>query len=167
MGIALFCIMVERTKHIHAQRSFRFSGERHKTVAKRPITRGTFIYCYTVRLSKSPFFVRGWLHRLIEARFALFIELMRVRLVASLLHSMLKVTVCHSPKRVLACEYTVRNTAVYPQSSLTNSETSFPATSDKRRLYSQATRVPQEITGNECARIVYRISVSSDLATKG
>ena len=80
---------------------------------------------------------------------------------------MLKVTVYHSPKRVLACEYTVRNIAVYPQSSLTNSETSFPARSDERRLYSQATRVPQEITGNECARIVYRISVSSDLATKG
>ena len=35
MRIALFCIMVERTKHIHAQRSFRFSTERHKTVAKR------------------------------------------------------------------------------------------------------------------------------------
>ena len=54
---------------------------------------------------------------------------------------------------------------MYPQSSLTNSETSFPARSDERRLYSQASREPQEITGNECARIVYRISVSSDLAT--
>ena len=31
MRIALFCIMAERTKHIHAQRSFRFLAERHKT----------------------------------------------------------------------------------------------------------------------------------------
>ena len=41
MRIALFCIMVERTKHIHAQRSFRFSGERHKTVAKRLVSETT------------------------------------------------------------------------------------------------------------------------------
>lgn len=33
MRIALFCVMVERTKHIHAQRSFRFLADRHKTFA--------------------------------------------------------------------------------------------------------------------------------------
>ena len=33
MRIALFYIMAERTKHIHAQRSFRFLAERHKTLA--------------------------------------------------------------------------------------------------------------------------------------
>ena len=33
MRIALFCVMAERTKHIHAQRSFRFLAERHKTLA--------------------------------------------------------------------------------------------------------------------------------------
>ena len=43
MRIALFCIVAERTKHIHAQRSFRFLAERHKTLAdgtlaKRPVT---------------------------------------------------------------------------------------------------------------------------------
>jgi len=43
MRIALFCIMAERTKHIHAQRSFRFLAKRHKTLAngtlaKRPVT---------------------------------------------------------------------------------------------------------------------------------
>ena len=37
MRIALFCIMAERTKHIHEQRSFHFSAERHKTLAN-----GTF-----------------------------------------------------------------------------------------------------------------------------
>ena len=31
MRIALFCIMAERTKHIHTHRSFRFLAERHKT----------------------------------------------------------------------------------------------------------------------------------------
>ena len=29
----LFCIMAERTKHIHAQRSYRFLAELHKTLA--------------------------------------------------------------------------------------------------------------------------------------
>ena len=33
MRIALFCMMAERTKHVHAQRSFRFLEERHKTCA--------------------------------------------------------------------------------------------------------------------------------------
>ena len=33
MRIARFCIVAERTKHIHAQRSFRFLAERHKTLA--------------------------------------------------------------------------------------------------------------------------------------
>ena len=33
MRIPLFCIMAERIKHIHAQRSFRFLVERHKTLA--------------------------------------------------------------------------------------------------------------------------------------
>ena len=33
MHIALFCIVAERTKHIHAQRSFRFLAERHETFA--------------------------------------------------------------------------------------------------------------------------------------
>ena len=33
MRIALFCIMAERARHIHAQRSFRFLVERHKTLA--------------------------------------------------------------------------------------------------------------------------------------
>ena len=33
MRNALFCIMAERTKHKHAQRSFRFLAERHKTLA--------------------------------------------------------------------------------------------------------------------------------------
>ena len=32
MRIPLFCIMAERMKHIHAQRSFRFLVERHKTL---------------------------------------------------------------------------------------------------------------------------------------
>ena len=43
MRIALFCIMVERTKYKHVKRSFRFLAERHKTLAdgtlaKRPVT---------------------------------------------------------------------------------------------------------------------------------
>ena len=33
MRIALFCIMAEGTKHVHAQRSFRFLAKRHKMVA--------------------------------------------------------------------------------------------------------------------------------------
>ena len=33
MRIPLFCIMAERTKHIHAQRSFRFLAERRETFA--------------------------------------------------------------------------------------------------------------------------------------
>ena len=33
--IALFCVMPERTKHIHAQRSFHLLAEPHKTLAKR------------------------------------------------------------------------------------------------------------------------------------
>ena len=33
MRIALFCIMAERTKHKHEQRSFRFLTERHNTLA--------------------------------------------------------------------------------------------------------------------------------------
>ena len=33
--IALFFIKAERTKHIHAQRSFRFLAERYKTLANR------------------------------------------------------------------------------------------------------------------------------------
>ena len=33
MRIALFCVMAERTKYIHAQRSFRFLPDRHKTLA--------------------------------------------------------------------------------------------------------------------------------------
>ena len=33
MRIALFCIIAERAKHTHAQRSFLFSAERHKTSA--------------------------------------------------------------------------------------------------------------------------------------
>ena len=33
MRIALFCIMAERTRHIHGQRSFDFLAERHKTLA--------------------------------------------------------------------------------------------------------------------------------------
>ena len=45
MRIALFCIMAERTEHVHAQRSFRFLAEQHKTLAngtfaKRLVTRG-------------------------------------------------------------------------------------------------------------------------------
>ena len=52
MRIALFGIKAERTKHIHAQRSFRFLAERHETFAnwtlakrlpavglKRPVTK--------------------------------------------------------------------------------------------------------------------------------
>ena len=35
MRIAGFCIMAERTKHIHAQRSFHLLPERHGTLAKR------------------------------------------------------------------------------------------------------------------------------------
>ena len=34
MRIAPFCIMAERTKRIHARRSFRFLAERHKTLTK-------------------------------------------------------------------------------------------------------------------------------------
>ena len=66
MCVALFSIMAERTKHIHAQRSFHLLKERHKTIVKRlvgettKITRGTFIHSYIVRLSKSPFFF-SWL----------------------------------------------------------------------------------------------------------
>ena len=37
MRIALFCIMAERTKHIHAQRPFRFSAEPHKTLSNRTL----------------------------------------------------------------------------------------------------------------------------------
>ena len=43
MCIALFCIMAGRTKHMHAQHSFRFLGERHKRrwrtdlLTKRPV----------------------------------------------------------------------------------------------------------------------------------
>ena len=33
MRIALFCIMAEGAKHVHAQRSFRFLAKRHKMVA--------------------------------------------------------------------------------------------------------------------------------------
>ena len=33
MHIAPFCMTTERTKHIHAQRSFRFLAERHETFA--------------------------------------------------------------------------------------------------------------------------------------
>ena len=33
MRIPLFCIMTERTTHIHAQRSFRFLAERNETFA--------------------------------------------------------------------------------------------------------------------------------------
>ena len=33
MRIALFCIMAGRTKHMHAQRSFRFLAERNETFA--------------------------------------------------------------------------------------------------------------------------------------
>ena len=33
MRIALFCIMAERTRHIHGQRSFRFLVERHRRLA--------------------------------------------------------------------------------------------------------------------------------------
>ena len=35
MRIAGFCIMAERTKHIHAQPSFHLLPERHGTLAKR------------------------------------------------------------------------------------------------------------------------------------
>ena len=38
MRIAIFYIMAERTKHIHAQWSFRFVAERHKTLANRATT---------------------------------------------------------------------------------------------------------------------------------
>ena len=113
MRVALFCIMAVRTKHIHAQRSFHLLKERHKTLMKRlvgettKITRGTFIHSYTVRLSKSPFF--PWLaarpHRSsLRSPYRLIIELMRGRLVASLLHCILKVTVCHSPRRLLGIQ---------------------------------------------------------------
>ena len=33
MRITLFCIIAQRTKHIHAQRLFRFQAKRHKTLA--------------------------------------------------------------------------------------------------------------------------------------
>ena len=88
--------MVERTKHIHAQRSFRFSAERLKTVAKRLVGETTdhqrHIYSLLKQLDflKVHFFFRGWPHDLIEARFARLLELMRGRLVAILLHSILK-----------------------------------------------------------------------------
>ena len=35
MRIAIFCIMAGRTKHIHAEYSFRFLAERLQTLAKR------------------------------------------------------------------------------------------------------------------------------------
>ena len=35
MRIAIFCIMAGRTKHIHAECSFRFLAERLQTLAKR------------------------------------------------------------------------------------------------------------------------------------
>ena len=41
MHIALFCIMGERTKHIHVQRSFHFLAERYKMLAKRLIRKTT------------------------------------------------------------------------------------------------------------------------------
>ena len=39
MRIPLFCIMAERTKHIYAQRSVRFSAERHKTLANETLAK--------------------------------------------------------------------------------------------------------------------------------
>ena len=41
MHIALFCIVAERTKHIHAQRSFRFLAERHEHVRERDVSETT------------------------------------------------------------------------------------------------------------------------------
>ena len=41
MRIAHFCIMAERTKHIHAQCLFRFLAARHKTFAKLLISETT------------------------------------------------------------------------------------------------------------------------------
>ena len=39
MRIPLFCIMTERTKHIHAQRSFRFLAERNETFANETLAK--------------------------------------------------------------------------------------------------------------------------------
>ena len=40
MRIALFCIMAEGTKHVHAQRSFRFLAKRHKMLANETLVKG-------------------------------------------------------------------------------------------------------------------------------
>ena len=58
MRMALFCIMAERKKHIHAQRSFRFLAQRHKTrtLAKRLVGERTY---YVVFHSNQ--FILSWL----------------------------------------------------------------------------------------------------------
>ena len=38
--------MAEGTKHLHAQRSFRFSAERRKTLAKRPAPTKTDYFAF-------------------------------------------------------------------------------------------------------------------------
>ena len=40
MRIALFCIMAEGTKHVHAQRSFHFLAKRHKMLANETLAKG-------------------------------------------------------------------------------------------------------------------------------
>ena len=120
MRVALFLSWLSE-RSIYMLRSARFASQRNDirrqrndSQAKRPITRDTFIHCYTVRLSKSPFFFRVWPHDLIEVRFARLIELMRGRLVASLLYTKgYGLSFAHA---------ITRNTASYPNPSLPNSK---------------------------------------------
>ena len=120
-------------------------------------TRGTFIHYYTVKHSKSPFFFRGWLHRLIEARFALFIELMRGQRTCS------KSTTQYAKGHRLLFGQVGTSLRIYRagiQPRILNTLSRTP----KRPSRRGATKVSEQMKGNESARTVYRLSVSSDLS---
>ena len=54
MSIAFFCITAKRTKYIHAQRSFHFLAERHKTLANGALAK-RFVGETNVNRSKGDF----------------------------------------------------------------------------------------------------------------